>query len=280
MKILFTPHAWDKIHLYIEHTPTEVSGLGAATFDGENIIINDIGIWKQECQAAETEVVDHNSVISLAQEMMDRGHSMEELCVWWHSHAHLSSFFSSTDDTCIQNWINNKYLVSVVGNKKGEYKGRIDIKAPLPCTINPIPVELYVPNTITPELVTTIKNEITDKVTLRPYQTITTTPSYTHYPSYKSSKKSKKSNKAKDHVEILTFANWCRCDECEEIIEGTLRHFPYSTHFYDATNQMWTPTNLEQRQLAETRRYELSDDLDFETMVEKEQQNELALSRL
>ena len=268
-KILFTKEAWDKIHLYIEHCPNEISGLGAAKFDGDNIIINDIGIWKQECGPAETEVIDHESVVTLAAEMIAKGHSMEELCVWWHSHANIDSFFSATDHNCIEKWINNKFLVAVVGNKKGKYKGMVAIKQPIPCHIDDIEVGLATEE-IDISQAEVIKAEIKEKISapvvkpmvLTSYRQNFVPDDYEPYDyshGYSKKKKKKQSNKAGDHVQMLNYANWCMCDDCMAIINEESKHFNYSSHYFDNTNKIWTPNKLEHRQIAESRRYNTYD---------------------
>jgi hypothetical protein len=191
----------------------------------------------------------------------------------------MSSFFSGTDETTISNWVNNKFLVAVVGNHKGEYKGKVAIKAPIPCQLNDIPVGVQT-EAIDPTMEEEIKLEIAGKVTERKLQTIT--PSYTTYggytyKGYKEKKRKKESHKAKDHTEMLNYANWCLCDECEDLIADPKKHFNYTTHFFDEQYLIWTPRSLEQRQLAESRRLRAYGNAGA---MEESTMNELALQGL
>ena len=46
---------------------------------------------------------------------------------WVHSHARLGVFWSQQDEACIEGLANDACLISIVVNKKREFKARIDV---------------------------------------------------------------------------------------------------------------------------------------------------------
>jgi len=126
MKLILTNNAYLKIKYYIECTNLEISGLGKSTFDGENIIVEDIMIFKQECSPAST-VLDDKNQAQFINQVMKKKQKIEDWNVWWHSHADMDVFWSGTDENTIRSHSNQTNLISLVGNKKGKFKARLDL---------------------------------------------------------------------------------------------------------------------------------------------------------
>lgn len=199
MEVRFTDYAWKKINAYIQNCEQEISGLGRATVEtdeNETIIrVSDVFIWRQEVTGGTTEVHDNNDMFNLGSELVSAGVPMEELCVWWHSHAKMNAFFSGTDQTTIKEWVNNRFLVAVVGNHAGQFKATVAIKQPLPdveqIQLGGVYAELGVKPKIEVEqliedvpviyeeeptdLELQVRQEIADKVTVRQHQIPSTT---------------------------------------------------------------------------------------------------------
>ncbi len=57
----------------------------------------------------------------------------------------MKTFWSGTDETCIQNLANSNYLIPVVTNKNGDILARVDIFKPFHVTLNDLKVEVYYP---------------------------------------------------------------------------------------------------------------------------------------
>ena len=166
--IYFTANAWEKINGYIKLADEEISGLGRATIVAGDVIVSDVYLWKQENTAASTEIVDHATVFELAEKLEKDGVPMEEMCVWWHSHATMDAFFSGTDKNTIEEWVNDRLLVAVVGNKAGKFAGTIAVKGGiLPYTLENIPVMYYEPENTT--LIEQLKKDIAENVVKKTY---------------------------------------------------------------------------------------------------------------
>jgi hypothetical protein len=128
MKITIGLEASKKLKNFVDLTPGEISGLGKShkTEDG-NIFVDDIILLKQTCSGATTDL-DDDAMALAGFKMMEDGESLEEWNVWWHSHANMNVFWSTTDDNTIQSHIGiQTHLVSIVTNKKEEFKARLDI---------------------------------------------------------------------------------------------------------------------------------------------------------
>lgn len=267
MKVTFTKDTWNRINLYIKHATGEISGLGVGKLsaDTNEILITDLGIWEQECTGAETEVVSHDEMIVLAEELIARGAQPEEINVWWHSHANMASFFSSTDEKTIEDWVNNRFLCAVVGNKKGEFKAKIAIKSPILCDLEDVTVGVE-PEYVTAELDQQIKDEVALKVKARTYTAPATNnskwnPNNSSVPTtyrmtkWNGKKKYKNMTLAEKADKQDEWAQKCLCDECWEFNQGTLKEFPFNTHNYRKNDDRWVPKSLEQRQISDGRIY-------------------------
>jgi hypothetical protein len=264
MKVIFTKDTWNRINLYIQHATGEISGLGVGKLNeaGNELLITDLGIWEQECTGAETEVVSHDEMISLAEELIARGARPEEINVWWHSHAAMSSFFSGTDETTIDQWVNDRFLCAVVGNKKREFKCKIAIKSPIPCDLEDVPISVeqeYIPA----ELDQAIKEEVALKVKPKTYvqpkkdtwnpNTSSQIPTTYRINNWNGKKKYKNMTPAEKAEKEEEWSLKCLCDECWEFNQGTLKQFPFNTHNYEKKNDRYRPKSLEQRQISDGR---------------------------
>jgi proteasome lid subunit RPN8/RPN11 len=242
MRIRLTPEADQKIKLYIKHATGEISGLGRATLspDKSELVITDAFIWEQTATGTTTEVVDHNSVFSLAVDLEKQGIPVDELCVWWHSHADMSVFFSGTDRQTIIEWVNNRFLCALVGNKKGEYKATIAIKEPIACDIDDVPV--VIGSEVDPVLDEQIKAEVENKVkheVLKDYSTAQFQSNYNFnnfsYPV---------NEKAEKDYQLLVDCMCSVClDELNETQYGTIKDpvFDTKSHELDKITKLWQP---------------------------------------
>ena len=128
MKLILTPLSHLKLKYYTELVTSEISGMAKSQIDKDkNIIVQDIIIFEQEVSSATTDIDDQAQAKFIAG-LMKKNESLEEWNIWWHSHAVMDVFWSNTDDKTIENHMGiQSYLISLVTNKKGEYKARLDI---------------------------------------------------------------------------------------------------------------------------------------------------------
>ena len=141
--------AMAKLRAWTHHAEGEVSGLGLidVTREGEcisSLEVTDVFILKQECTSVSTEL-DPGAIGELLVDLSQKGKE-HELRVWWHSHADMGVFWSSTDDTNIQRLATEDFLVSIVLNKAWETRVRVDWFAPARVTFDDLPLHVLLPD--------------------------------------------------------------------------------------------------------------------------------------
>lgn len=134
MKLTITRGAWDKIMAYTMLCPDEISGLGKVTISGEpgeeKMLVTDVAIFRQSVSGAHS-TIPTAALAEFQTERVQAGESMKQWCFWWHSHADMNVFFSQTDTNTIEGSTEFPYLVSLVVNKKREWKARLDVHNPV-----------------------------------------------------------------------------------------------------------------------------------------------------
>ena len=90
--------------------------------------------------------LDDAAVAALLTEIDERGEDIGGVRLWWHSHGDLGVFWSSTDEECAAGLANSRYFVSIVVNKKGDIKCRVDLYEPLRVTMDELSVETVMPD--------------------------------------------------------------------------------------------------------------------------------------
>ncbi len=164
IKIKITPNAKEKLDAYIQNCDIEISGLGEVQhIKDSEYLITDIFLFKQKGSAAETEL-DLDDLSVFMEKYITDGNCPSKLKLWWHSHAKMSVFWSGTDETTADIFKGSSdWMISIVGNHKGEYLCRTDIYNPLRVTVDKLPIYLEVEKN--KSLEDEIKQEIKDKVT-------------------------------------------------------------------------------------------------------------------
>ena len=162
MQIYITDEVKQKLDLYIEHCSTEISGLGRIAHSGSRYLIHDIYLFKQECTGSSSDL-DEEDISNFLQECMMTGVDTGEIKLWWHSHADFDVFWSKTDDDTVETFKQAGWMISIVGNKKKEYRVRFDLFEPQRVCLDGLPLKVYRP--ADQNLVQQIKKEIEEKVT-------------------------------------------------------------------------------------------------------------------
>ena len=126
--LILSQKAFLKMRYYTRFADGEISGIGKTTVDKDgDILVEDIMIFKQVCSGASTEL-DEGDQAKFLFDLKKNGESPKNWNVWWHSHDNMAVMWSSTDDGTIEDHGSiHTYLISIVTNKKGEYKARLDI---------------------------------------------------------------------------------------------------------------------------------------------------------
>jgi len=158
--VFITPEAKQRLDLYIQCAEGEISGLGTVTRLGNDFLINAVHLFEQECTASSTDL-SVEDVSKFLLEAVRSGLAPETLKLWWHSHGRLEVFWSGIDDGTAQKF-NNGWMLSAVGNKRGEYLIRLDLFEPIRLTLDGLRFEVREPEN--PALRAEIEAEIMEKV--------------------------------------------------------------------------------------------------------------------
>jgi hypothetical protein len=165
IRLYLLPEVEERMRHYTNLAAGEVSGLGTVEqFDG-GFLVTDIFLPRQECSQGGTEL-DQESVATLLMELDNAGQDPGALKFWWHSHGGLDTFWSRTDEECIDNLANGDYLLSLVTNKRGNVLARLDIFKPVRVTIDQVPVSVRSTGVA---LLDTCRQEIRDNVNNIPF---------------------------------------------------------------------------------------------------------------
>lgn len=173
MRINLTADVWERMKAFVDLCPNEISGLGHVSRDeAGNIVVDRIEIFQQVVSGAHS-TIDPAALAAFQSEMVKAGGSMRDWCFWWHSHCHMEAFFSGTDTGTISTSTEFPYLVSLVTNKKHEFKARVDVFAPFGLSM-PLDVAI-IPPPANQAILDLCREEIAEKVTThraQPYQQV------------------------------------------------------------------------------------------------------------
>jgi len=136
--------AHEKLWAWTRMAKGEVSMLGLVEDADSGPVITDLFLMRQTCTSSTTDM-DQGDVARLLTELATEGIE-GQLRAWVHSHAEMDVFWSGTDDRCIEGLQGNPYTVSVVVNRKGDVRARIDVFHPVRVVIDDVPVNLRVPD--------------------------------------------------------------------------------------------------------------------------------------
>ena len=131
--------AWECVRQWTHLADGEFSCLGTVS---EDLYVNEVHLLEQECTDTGTEL-DSDAVTNL---LLSVDHP-EKVRAWIHSHADMQCFWSNTDAECIEGLANESFLVSIVVNKAGDYRCRVDLFRPVRITIDKVPVVVRVRST-------------------------------------------------------------------------------------------------------------------------------------
>lgn len=133
------PMVMKRIKYYTQAADGEVSGLGTVIKDEKGRhIVNNVFLLEQESSAADTEL-NTEAISKLMVDMMNKNENPAQLKFWWHSHATMGVFWSGTDDSCAET-LSREFAFSLVVNKAGESKCRLDLYNPFRITFDGVKV--------------------------------------------------------------------------------------------------------------------------------------------
>jgi len=137
-RILIGAEAFERLKLYIDLCPFEVGGLGTVKPFGEDLVVDDISLIRQRASDSDFEL-DPQAVADYLLQILQEGKDLSTLRLWWHSHAEGQIFWSHTDEETIEN-LRIDSLLSIVGNKRHEFRCRLDLFSPDRITLDSLPL--------------------------------------------------------------------------------------------------------------------------------------------
>lgn len=136
--------AHQKLWAWTRMAKGEVSILGLVEETPGGPAITDLFLMRQTCTSATTDM-DQADVARLLFDLGSAGIE-GQLRAWIHSHASMDVFWSRTDEDCIEGLHGDPYTVSVVVNRKGDVRARVDVFQPVRFVIDELPLQLRVPD--------------------------------------------------------------------------------------------------------------------------------------
>jgi hypothetical protein len=157
----------ERLWIYIRSCLTEISGLGDVKYlpVTNELKIEAVHLFAQECSGMDTSL-SPEAVGKYMTERTLRNVPTNTLKLWWHSHADGDVYWSQHQDIpTIEALLEFgfTYLLSIVGNHRGEYLCRLDIAKPFRITFDNLPIRLIHPENA--ELQASIAAEVAEKVT-------------------------------------------------------------------------------------------------------------------
>ena len=162
-EVVIPVDVWQRMMGYINACNTEINGFGHVRTIGNTILVEDVFILDQQASAAHV-TVDQAALDAYVYQMILAGGNPGSIRFQWHSHVDMEAYFSFVDTANIENWP-GEWLVSFVGNRRGEYQCRLDLMHPLRLAVE---VQPRILSSLPRDVDEEIRSEITAKVHTTP----------------------------------------------------------------------------------------------------------------
>lgn len=127
-KVFITLLAFQRIKCFVDICQYEINGLGTVERQGNKFFIEDIFLIEQRVSPGRV-VTDPKALNRFIHELVVSGGDPSKIKFQWHSHADVGVFFSLEDVDTIGGYMND-YMISLVMNKRGDYRCRLDLFKP------------------------------------------------------------------------------------------------------------------------------------------------------
>ena len=148
---------WKKLRAYIDACPVEVGGLGTVELIDGDLVVTDVFLLEQEVDFARTDL-DPEAVAGFVTAWIRQGRDHNLLRFWWHSHGDMGVGWSDTDHATIDRLAAGTYLVSYVGNRRGEALVRLSMRHPVNLAVDDYPL------VVVPEIEDALRDEVRQEV--------------------------------------------------------------------------------------------------------------------
>jgi hypothetical protein len=136
-KIVIKHQVYSKIRAYADLAREEISAMGTVRVYNNVIYIDDVFLFNQMVTGTSTEICQED-LSRFVYECIKLGLDPSSLKFWWHSHANMDVFWSTTDASTI-NQLSKEWMVSIVSNKQDKFKLRLDIFSPIRICLDDLP---------------------------------------------------------------------------------------------------------------------------------------------
>ena len=138
--MLLSAEAERQLRVWTQASRGEFSCFGVTEVDESGaIVVKKFFLPEQICTESHTSP-DRESMGMLMTELVKGGYDVSDLRCWAHSHADMNCFWSSEDTDTIEQMDNGDWLVSIVMNKAGYFRARLDLYHPWRITVDQINV--------------------------------------------------------------------------------------------------------------------------------------------
>ena len=161
LKLLIPLRSYRKLLAYVDLVDDEVSGFADVTFDKDKMafVMGEVYLMEQEVSGARTDI-EEKDVSDFNRQMIKKG--IRQLPrIWWHSHADMGAFWSSTDDDTLEKFKNNSFTIGLETNHDHEFICSIMLWKPFKLRINNVPVKVMFDYERIPQY---LKDEVEKKV--------------------------------------------------------------------------------------------------------------------
>jgi hypothetical protein len=124
-EIVLKYDVYRKIKAYTDLCSQEISALGSVRYENNKLIVEELYLFDQFVTGSST-TLDPKDISKFLCEYIKLGKDPSTIKFWWHSHVNMGVFWSSTDTGTIDRF-SSEWLLSMVTNKRGEFKLRFDL---------------------------------------------------------------------------------------------------------------------------------------------------------
>lgn len=139
--------AFDKLQTYINECPHEVGGKARVLRKSDHFLITDVVILHQEAGAVHTTIEGEDDARFIEEVVLAHNDTPGNWRCWWHSHVNMEAYFSVHEDVPTIHKMKEQlpdlpWQVSIVGNKRGEFRVRYDLYEPHRLVIDNLGLEI------------------------------------------------------------------------------------------------------------------------------------------
>lgn len=155
---------YQRLFGWVDLASGEVTGMMDVEYNQEDntFVVTADYLIKQEAHSAEVDMTADDLSDLMLERVMAGSVQMPRL--WWHSHGSMQAFFSGTDDSTIENFKNDSFLVALVVNKAKDMKAVVKLFKPFEYIIEDIAIDVD----FTYSIDDAMRKEFAEKVDERP----------------------------------------------------------------------------------------------------------------